>query len=78
MMGDAHAEAWEVLSRKGLGLRDRMTRMRDSWLRCPCALAHAFAPLSWSPLFSLFGIMSEHRTRMCVVERLKVSLSMYL
>jgi len=32
-MGDSHAEAWEILSRKDLGLRDRMTRMRDTFLR---------------------------------------------
>mmetsp|Transcript_41842 Transcript_41842/g.81821 ORF Transcript_41842/g.81821 Transcript_41842/m.81821 type:complete len:432 (-) Transcript_41842:44-1339(-) len=32
-LGDAHAEAWDVIARKGLGLRDRMTRMRDSWMR---------------------------------------------
>jgi len=33
MMGDSHAESWDILSRKGSGLRDRMTRMRDTWLR---------------------------------------------
>lgn len=32
-LGDAHAEAWEIIARKGLGLRDRMTRMRDTWMR---------------------------------------------
>eukprot|EP00281_Chroomonas_sp_CCMP1168_P035536 CAMPEP_0206247206 /NCGR_PEP_ID=MMETSP0047_2-20121206/19684_1 /ASSEMBLY_ACC=CAM_ASM_000192 /TAXON_ID=195065 /ORGANISM="Chroomonas mesostigmatica_cf, Strain CCMP1168" /LENGTH=433 /DNA_ID=CAMNT_0053672711 /DNA_START=57 /DNA_END=1358 /DNA_ORIENTATION=+ len=32
-LGDAHAEAWDIMTRKGLGLRDRMTRMRDTWLR---------------------------------------------
>ncbi len=31
--GDAHAESWDIISRKGLGLRDRMARMRDMWLR---------------------------------------------
>lgn len=33
LMGDSHAEAWDILSRKSLGLRDRMTRMRDMWFR---------------------------------------------
>ena len=33
MMGDSHAESWDILSRRGLGLRDRMTRLRDTWLR---------------------------------------------
>ncbi len=29
----AAAEAWELLSKKDLGLRDRMTKMRDSLFR---------------------------------------------
>lgn len=33
LMGDSHAEAWELLSKKDLGLRDRMTKMRDSLFR---------------------------------------------
>mmetsp|Transcript_62917 Transcript_62917/g.148132 ORF Transcript_62917/g.148132 Transcript_62917/m.148132 type:complete len:382 (-) Transcript_62917:475-1620(-) len=32
-MGDAHSEAWELLSRRSIGLRDRMVRMRDTLLR---------------------------------------------
>jgi hypothetical protein len=36
--GDSHAESWDIISRKGLGLRDRMSRMRDTWLRCGCLL----------------------------------------
>lgn len=30
IIGDSHAEAWEILNKKDLGLRDRMSRLRDS------------------------------------------------
>ena len=33
LMGDSHAEAWEILNKKDNGLRDRMARMRDSLFR---------------------------------------------
>ena len=33
LMGDSHAEAWEILNKKDVGLRDRMSRMRDSLFR---------------------------------------------
>ena len=31
--GDAHGESWEILARKDVGLRDRMSRIRDTFLR---------------------------------------------
>jgi len=32
-MGDAHAESWEIIGRRDLGLRDRMSRLRDTFFR---------------------------------------------
>ena len=32
-MGDSHAESWDILNKKDLGLRDRMSRMRDTLFR---------------------------------------------
>lgn len=33
LFGDSHAEAWEIVNKKDVGLRDRMSRMRDSLFR---------------------------------------------
>jgi len=33
LFGDSHAETWEILNKKDVGLRDRMSRMRDSLFR---------------------------------------------
>ena len=62
VMGDAHAEAWEILSRRDLGLRDRMARMRDTLFRRevnwysilmpPCEELCVPAYMNWSEEFN--------------------------
>jgi len=62
VMGDAHAEAWEIISRRDLGLRDRMARMRDTLFRRevnwysilmpPCEELCVPAYMNWSEEFN--------------------------